>query len=76
MRGFFYREPGTLLLATSGLLTTRIAERLEDLHRMRVLRRLPLRVPLHRQGELLGGWQVNRLNQAIFGMGQRLDAFA
>ena len=41
---------------------------------MRVLRRLPLRVPLHRQGELLGARQVNRLNQAILGVSQRLDA--
>ena len=40
---------------------------------MRVLRRLPLRMPLHGQGELLGARQMNRFNQTILGMGQRLD---
>ena len=58
-----------LLVAAGYLLATRVTERLKDFHRMRVLRRLLLRVPLHRQGELLGARQVNRLNQTVLGMG-------
>lgn len=50
-----------------------VAKGLENLDGVRVLARLPLRVPLHRQQEGGEGGGVDRLDQPVFGMGQRLQ---
>lgn len=55
---------------------TGFAEGLEDLHRVGVLRRLPFRVPLHREEEGGEARCMDGFHQAVFGMGDGFDALA
>jgi len=63
-------------LALAGLGTAGFTECLEHPHRILIFRRLPFRVPLHREQEGRQARCVDRFHQAVFGTGQGLDAFA
>lgn len=69
LRYSFMPLNGCLAVLLGYAFTAGRTEGLEQAHRLRVLRGLPLGVPLHTQGELRCLRQVNGFDHAVFGMG-------